>query len=229
MSKASGPYPSASMKRYRQKYYDFFSGFYDRFVAWHSSDRQGELKKYLADKSGAQPGDRVLDICTGTGTLLAHLLNRIDQRGLVVGLDFSSGMLARARQKYPAALPVGLIQADAGYLPFKDSVFDALTCAHAFYELRGKNQDRTLCEIKRVLKSRRSFLMMEHDVPQNFFIRMFFYLRLLSMGTRRALQILKKEQLLLQRYFESVEKETTVTGRSKILVCRSANKSAKPG
>jgi len=62
--------------------------------------------------------------------------------------------------------------------------------------------------------------MMEHDIPQKRFIRMLFYLRLLSMGARRALQILKYEQQVLADHFDAVEKILTPTGRSKIYVCR---------
>ena len=44
--------------------------------------------------------------------------------------------------------------------------FDAVTCSHAFYELKGETQERTLREILRILKPGKTFLMMEHDVPE---------------------------------------------------------------
>ena len=58
------------MPSWRRKYYDYFSRFYDRFVAMHSSDSGGSLKAYLADQTGLSDGDRVMDICTGTGSLI---------------------------------------------------------------------------------------------------------------------------------------------------------------
>ena len=110
--------------------------------------------------------------------------------------------------------------ADVAYLPFKNMIFDAVTCSHAFYELKGLTQDYCLYEIDRVLKPGRPFLMMEHDVPKNFFVRMLFYLRLLSMGPNKALEILRHERELLMRYFRSVEKIYTPTGRSKVMICK---------
>jgi ubiquinone/menaquinone biosynthesis C-methylase UbiE len=207
------------MNNLRQAYYDRFSHFYDRFVALHSSDRQGDLRAYFAGCTGVLPGDRVLDICCGTGTLLKRLHLLVGTDGLVVGLDFSRGMLSVARSKLASLRSVCLVQADAGCLPFRSDVFDAVTCAHAFYELKGSSQKACLQEILRVLKPAKPFLMIEHEIPRNRLVRTLFYLRLLLMGARRAIEILKKEKELLEGYFVNVQKLGTPTGHSKIWMC----------
>jgi ubiquinone/menaquinone biosynthesis C-methylase UbiE len=208
------------MKRSRRLYYDYFSHVYDRFVSLHSPDRGSRLRYFLAEKTGLSKGDKVLDICTGTGTLLGYLKDKLQGQGLVVGADFSLGMLKAGRSKMPDHDSVFLVLADAAFLPFRDMIFDAVTCSHAFYELKGETQDRYLHEICRVLKPGKPFLMMEHDVPENFLVRMLFYLRLLSMGRRKALEILRHEMDLLMRYFGSVERIKTPTGKSKVMICR---------
>jgi ubiquinone/menaquinone biosynthesis C-methylase UbiE len=207
------------MRKFRQVYYDCFSSIYDRFVALHSSDREGSLRTYLADKTEAASGNRVLDICTGTGSLLEKLCRRVGPNGMVVGIDFSRGMLSTARRKIATTRAVYLVQADAGCLPFKESIFDAVTCAHAFYELKGRSQSACLQEVVRVVKPKKPFLMMEHEIPRNRFVRLLFYLRLLSMGARRAIQILKRERQFLGQYFDRIEKLSTPTGHSKIWLC----------
>jgi ubiquinone/menaquinone biosynthesis C-methylase UbiE len=208
------------MKRFRRIYYDYFSHVYDRFVSLHSPDRGSRLRYFLAEKTGLSKGDKVLDICTGTGTLLSYLKAKLQGHGLVVGADFSMGMLKAGRPKRPDHDSVFLVLADAACLPFGDKVFDAVTCSHAFYELKGDTQDRCLHEICRVLKPGKLFLMMEHDVPENFLLKMLFYGRLLSMGPWKALEILRHEMDLLTRYFRSVERVQTPTGRSKVMICR---------
>jgi demethylmenaquinone methyltransferase/2-methoxy-6-polyprenyl-1,4-benzoquinol methylase len=207
------------MKGLRQKYYDFFSRFYDRFVALHSADRGEHLRCFLADITGLRKGDKVLDICTGTGSLLRHLKDKVGGDGMVAGIDFSMGMLRVGKAKISVGDRVFLILADAACLPFKTALFEAVTCSHAFYELRGESQDSCLREIGRVLKPGRPFLMLEHEVPQSLLVRMLFYLRLLSMGPRKATEILRHERTLLKRYFRSVEKRNTPTGRSKVMIC----------
>src|ERR1700759_563396 len=59
------------------------------------------------------PFESGLDVCCGTGAGLRVLASA--GRGQVAGVDFSTGMLARARAAHPGA---GLIRADARALPF---------------------------------------------------------------------------------------------------------------
>jgi demethylmenaquinone methyltransferase/2-methoxy-6-polyprenyl-1,4-benzoquinol methylase len=208
------------MKLSRRKYYDYFSRFYDKFISIHSADKGENARVFLSENVGLQDGDMTLDICTGTGSLLPHLGNRVKKEGIVAGVDFSLGMLSAGRPKVAGHSNILLIQADVSYLPFKDGIFDSVTCSHAFYELKGETQDCCLREIVRVLSTGKPFLMMEHDVPENFLIRMLFYLRLLSMGVKKAKGILKNERTFLKKYFNSIEVLITPNTRSKILICK---------
>jgi ubiquinone/menaquinone biosynthesis C-methylase UbiE len=208
------------MRRLRRAYYDKFSRFYDRFVALHSRDTQGLARTFLADRLPVAGGDSVLDLCTGTASLLSHLHAKVGCVGQVVGMDFSHGMLKVAQEKTRSFPNVHLVEGDAGQLPFAAETFEAVTCSHAFYELKRQTQGWALQEIVRVLRPQGTFLMMEHDVPRNPFVRALFYLRLASMGAARAITFLHREQEVLERYFGSVEKVMPLAGRSKIIICR---------
>jgi demethylmenaquinone methyltransferase/2-methoxy-6-polyprenyl-1,4-benzoquinol methylase len=170
------------MRRARRVYYDIFSRFYGGFVALHSGDRQGQARRFLAETVPLRKGGSVLDLCTGTGTLLPLLQAKAGADGQVVGVDFSTGMLKMAHRKTMGLTNVRLVQADAGRLPFASGIFDAVTCSHAFYELKGETQKEALREIVRVLRPGGAFLMMEHDVPANPLVKMLFYLRLTLIG-----------------------------------------------
>jgi demethylmenaquinone methyltransferase/2-methoxy-6-polyprenyl-1,4-benzoquinol methylase len=208
------------MKRVRRIYYDKFSRFYDRFVALHSHDAQGLARKFLVDQVPIQRGGSVLDICTGTATLLPQLQAKVGSEGHVVGVDFSHGMLKVAQRKTRSLVNVHLVEADAGRLPFANSSFDAVTCSHAFYEIKGETQRRALEEILHVLKPKGVFLMMEHEVPSNPFFRALFYLRLTVAGAGRAIAFLRREREVLERWFGNVEKALSQGGQSKVLICR---------
>jgi ubiquinone/menaquinone biosynthesis C-methylase UbiE len=208
------------MRRVRRAYYDWFSRFYDGFVALHSRDKQGLARKFLVDRLPIQNGGLVLDLCTGTATLLPFLHAKVGREGQVVGVDFSHGMLKVAQEKTRNFANVSLVEADAGCLPFVSGSFDAVTCSHAFYELKGDTQERALEETVRVLKPSGAFLMMEHDVPQNHLVRALFYLRLAFIGAGRAITFLRHERETLEKYFGSVEKVLAPAGRSKVMVCR---------
>ncbi len=207
------------MKSTRRAYYDRFSRVYDRFVALHSRDKQGLARRFLVDQIPIQNRDSVLDLCTGTGTLLTYLRLKVAVGGRVVGVDFSHGMLKMAREKTRSLSNVHLVEADAGALPFAAGTFDAVTCSHAFYELKGETQTRALQEIVRILKPAGTFLMMEHDVPSNRLVRALFYLRLTFIGSGRAISFLQREREVLQQYFAEVQKVPAPAGRSKVMVC----------
>jgi ubiquinone/menaquinone biosynthesis C-methylase UbiE len=205
-------------KRYRIRYYDAFSRVYDRFVAAHSSDREGRLREVLAECAALPSGGRALDLCTGTGAMLAPLARSVGAAGLVVGLDFSGGMLARARARTAGEYSTALVRGDAERLPFRAGSFDAITCSHAFYELKGSGAERALAEAARTLRPGARFAMMEHELPKRWPIRVLFYLRLLSMGLRKAREVLGHEEELFRRHFAAVERVTPAGSRSKVIL-----------
>jgi len=74
-----------------------------------------------------QPGDRVLDVATGTGEAAVALIPAIGASGHLIGADIAPAMLesARSRLKEQTFLPVA---ANAQVLPFAYGIFDAVVC-----------------------------------------------------------------------------------------------------
>ncbi len=92
----------------------------------------------------AGPNALILDVGTGTGRIGVPLL----QRGAnLIGSDLSAKMMARLRDKHPAAR---LAQADAARLPFASHQFDALLTVHVIH-LVGPWRE-ALHEFRRVLR-----------------------------------------------------------------------------
>ena len=86
----------------------------------------GERRKSIAPLN-LEPGDRVLEVCIGTGTNVALLRDACMGKGAIVGLDISRAMLQRCRAKVAsAAMPVSVVEGDAARLPFRDGAFDAV-------------------------------------------------------------------------------------------------------
>jgi len=78
------------------------------------------------------PADLVLDVACGPGNVTRALARDVDDEGLVVGIDASATMLARAVGD-TAPGHIGYVRGDAVDLPFRPASFDAVSCLAALY------------------------------------------------------------------------------------------------
>ncbi len=204
----------------RQRYYNIFSHFYDLFIKIHSHNYGEETRKFLVDSARledkTQP--KVLDVCCGTGSVVLSFTARFPDI-LAIGYDFSHGMLLKAGEK-DSTHRVILIEGDAAALSFADDTFDVVCCSHALYELKGPSRKNTLLEMKRVIKPGGSVLIMEHEIPRKFVIKILFYIRMLLMGPTDSREFLKRGLSPFQEIFSNVTLSHTKSGKSKLVICR---------
>ena len=113
------------------------------------------------------PGDRVVDVCCGTGDLA---LAAAQAGGLVTGVDFSERMLERARAKAPE---LDWVRGDALDLPFADATFEAATVGFGVRNLA--DLEGGLRELRRVLVPGGRIGVLEITQPQGL-LRPFFKL-----------------------------------------------------
>lgn len=95
-------------------WYDLISPLYDiSGTAWVYRPMRRETIRQLR----LAPGQTVLDVACGTGLNFELILDRIGPAGTLIGVDYSAGMLSKARQQVErqgwARNRVYLIQADA--------------------------------------------------------------------------------------------------------------------
>ncbi len=133
---------------------------YDRYAALLSYGQDPRWRRFLVSQVEAGPGDRVLDVATGTGAVARELVR---QKGCsVVGVDQSAEMLAEARSRLGGQAE--LVEASAERLPFADGAFDALTFT---YLLRYVDDPpATLRELVRVVRPGGTIAGLEFAVPR---------------------------------------------------------------
>ena len=146
--------------------FDRISGVYDLMNTAMTAGLHHRWRARAVDLAAVGPGQRVLDVATGTGDLALELARRVSPGGEVVASDFAEGMLARARTKLVAA--GGDVQprfewGDALELTYADDSFDAATVG--FGARNFSDLGRGLAEMTRVVRPGGKVVVLEITTP----------------------------------------------------------------
>ena len=131
---------------------------YDRLSRWYDAlAGNWEQKPRLAGLQllAVQPGETVLEIGPGTGQALSILAQAATERGRVLGLDLSPGMLAIAGARLAQAALAGQVWlscGDAACLPFASETCDALFTSFTLELFDTPEIPLVLQECRRVLR-----------------------------------------------------------------------------
>ncbi|HEY6762249.1 MAG TPA: class I SAM-dependent methyltransferase [Baekduia sp.] len=142
--------------------FDRIARVYDLINSVMTAGLHHHWRRRAADLANVGPGDRVLDVATGTGDLAIELASRVEPGGgLVVGSDFSEEMLTLARKKAPS---LRFEWANALELPYADGEFAAATVG--FGARNFSDLDRGIAELARVVKPGGRVVILEITTPQ---------------------------------------------------------------
>lgn len=136
-------------------------------------------KRRLVHLAASQPGERVLDLCCGTGDI-ALAFARLGLE--VTGLDFSEQMLTIARHRAEShgrvsgGPAIQFLHGDAQQIPFPDASFDIVSVGYGLRNLA--DWESGLREMKRVAKPGGRLLVLDFGKPPNRVLRTFYFVYL---------------------------------------------------
>jgi len=156
--------------------FDRIAGVYDLMNTAMTAGLHHRWRARAAEEARIGPGDRVLDVATGTGDLALELARRVSPGGEVIGSDFAEAMLARARTK--AARGGGervrprFEWGDALELSYADASFAAATVG--FGARNFADLERGLAEMTRVVRPGGRVVVLEITTPTRLPLSLFY-------------------------------------------------------
>lgn len=179
--------------RYQQTYDQFISRFYDIGLKIGLTPFGEKILRFSVFKVIApfiERGDRILDLCCGTGTLTILLAELFYDDCAVIGTDLSRGQIAQA-QKKSTNPNLKFRVMNANKLDFRDENFDKVIISAALHEMDRQQRLNVLSEVHRVLKNNGYFLIFEHHEPSETFHRILynFYLGFIEKLTSHSFEM----------------------------------------
>lgn len=124
----------------------------------------GDLRNSVVELARINAGDRVLDVCCGTGDQVFHYLRK---GAVATGVDRDPRMieLAEKDQERQGFDNVNFRLGSAAKLPFRDGYFDCASISLGLHEMNRDERSRVVSEMKRVVKKSGNLIFVDFNVP----------------------------------------------------------------
>ncbi|MBL7473963.1 class I SAM-dependent methyltransferase [Robertkochia sediminum] len=130
-------------------------------------------RKLAIKKLSLKPGAHVADLLAGPGECWKHLLHKIGPEGRLTALDFSEGMMGRARQRkqHFSNYQIELLQKNVFHSGIPDNSQDAVVCCYGLKTFSEEQLGEFAEEIMRILKPGGTYSLVEVAMPKNQLLR----------------------------------------------------------
>lgn len=125
-------------------------------------------RRFAVGQLQIPPGGMVLDVATGTGDVALEIASRTPDSVLIIGEDFTQGMLLKGHEKIAASEyrdRIMLVNAPCEAIPHQSNLFDGVTIAFGIRNVVDRQAG--LGEMCRVLKSGGRAVILEFSTPTN--------------------------------------------------------------
>jgi demethylmenaquinone methyltransferase/2-methoxy-6-polyprenyl-1,4-benzoquinol methylase len=122
---------------------DFFgksAPYYDIILDLLTFGQYAKFLKRGGEILAPQKGERILDLCSGTGRVASWMVQAVGDEGEVVGMDISKSMVEEAKRRYGGLKKVIFLNKDATKPWEYQNYFDGIFTSFAIHELPGKKR-----------------------------------------------------------------------------------------
>jgi ubiquinone/menaquinone biosynthesis C-methylase UbiE len=125
----------------------------DRISPWFNHYQALAMSKLNIEK-----GSGFLDVGCGTGWAVRQAIRRL-RSGRACGIDIAPKMVAKAIALSPCIDNVEFLPGNSEAIPYPDDTFSSILCTSSFHHYQ--NPVRALCEMKRVMKSSGTLVILD--------------------------------------------------------------------
>lgn len=153
---------------YNRQFFDRLAPKYDTINEFLSFGMHRRFKRRAIRNAGIGPGQKILDICTGSGDI-AIMIAREFPTSQIIGVDLSDRMLEIAKNRAAGLRNLTFEKADALKLPFADRTFDVVFMGFGLRNL--DNLQKGILEMARITKAGGRISSLDLGKPQGAFLK----------------------------------------------------------
>jgi ubiquinone/menaquinone biosynthesis C-methylase UbiE len=150
--------------------FDFLTPLYDTTVKF--TTRESTFKGEIVRQIKIPADGRLLDLACGTATLTLALKRKFPQSE-IFGIDGDAKILKIARRKADMSnAEINFTEAFSSALPYPDEYFDAVASSLFFHHLTTESKQKTLIEVRRILKPGGTLYIADWGKSANFLMKL---------------------------------------------------------
>ena len=139
---------------------------YDSYMRKVTLGRERALRETTIGLAQVKPGDSVLEVGCGTGTLTLAAKRQAGPAGQVFGIDVIPGMIELSQRKAAQANEnITFRLGSIDDIPFSENQFDVVMCSFMIFHMSEDTRRKGIAEIYRVLKPRGRLLVLDLALP----------------------------------------------------------------
>jgi ubiquinone/menaquinone biosynthesis C-methylase UbiE len=140
---------------------------YDSYMRTMTFGRERTLRAITVSLAQVKPGDCVLEVGCGTGTLTLAAKQQAGPSGKVFGIDIIPGMIELSQRKAAQANEDITFQLGSiDNIPFPADQFDVVMCSFMIFHMSEMMRRKGIAEIYRVLKTQGRLLILDLALPK---------------------------------------------------------------
>jgi ubiquinone/menaquinone biosynthesis C-methylase UbiE len=141
-------------------------GSYDSYMRTMTLGTERRLRDLEVGLAQLNPGDQVLEVGCGTGTLTLAAQRQVGPTGHTYGIDVIPKMVEASRRKAEqAGVDISFQVGGIDDIPFPEGKFDAVLCSFMIFHMSDGVRRRGIQEIRRVLKPGGRLVVVDMTLP----------------------------------------------------------------